>query len=294
MASRLTYLMVAIMLLSLGALGAVELASSQETPAAECGQSVTHTGLMSSEAVAAFNESGEATSRLSNTVVTVEDAPAFVRLRVDNPNGYCVRFTVDVSPEIVPPADLGTVESNSGQLEASWRAVQNLSAGTVRTRVTFTVPANTNATFAPSTVRVRSLAWTGEVKKRGGSIFDSISDVFSDSALEKRRYTIEPTESSSAVTVPLEDAGRSVDDWLATYQLDGSRRAVSQDASAPVYYTESRSSVTFHFNDKDATVTFVADPTAVDRLRQSASSYTSGLRGLSDWLPFTLSPGVSA
>lgn len=287
MATRL--IMAVVLLAALAApLGAAPISSAQETPSASsaCDQTARHDAFMTESAAVELNETGSTTSAVSNTRVVLEDAPAFVRVRADNPNGYCVAYVVEISPDIVPAADLGGVESNDERLEASWRAVQNLSSGTVRTQVEFTLGPGESATFAPSTVRVRSLSWTGEAKRTGTSVVSAVRDLWGSSVLEKRKYEIESTESSSSITIPLEDGkGREVEEWIASYELDGDRRAVSQDASAPVYYTESASSVTFHFNDKGAAVTFIAEPNTADKLSHSASSYWSGINDLERWLP---------
>jgi hypothetical protein len=96
-----------------------------------------------------------------------------------------------------------------------------------------------------------------------------------------------------ARTVPLEDGkGGEVDEWLASYELNDRTRPVEQDASAPVYYTESSRSVTFHFNDKDAVVHFTAEPNVVDEFSHSAKSYWSGISGAGDWLPFMISSSI--
>lgn len=291
MASRLIMAGLLISLLALGLLGAVSIAQSQETPSSSstCDQVVRHTGFMDEEAIASVNETGSATSTVSNTVVTVEEATGFVRIKADNPNGYCVAYVVEISPEIVPAADLGVIDSNSGDVEASWRAVQNLSAGTVRTRVEFTLEPDSSATFAPSKARVKSLAWTGSAKESGISIASTVSGWWGSDVLDQRKYQIEPTESADSITVPLEDGeGNTVEEWIASYELEGRERDVTQDASAPVYYTASEGSVTFHFNDKRADVTFIADPTPVDKIGHSASSYFSGLGDVGDWIPLQI------
>lgn len=275
--------LLAIVLLA-GALAIAPGAAAQESSSA-CSQAVEH-DLTTSAAIAEYNESGAATSTVSNTDVEVEDAPGFVKLHANNPNGYCVAYTVAISPEIVSPADLGTVENNNETVEATWRAIQNLSTGGVYTEVSFTLEAGGTATFAPSTVRVRSLSWTGEAKSRGGSILSAVSGWFDGGELEKRHYEITPANGSTAVTVPLERGNRTVDEWLATYSVGaGPERDVGTDASKPVYYTESDRAVTFHFNDERATVAFTANPKFHEKMHHSGKAYWSGITDVGSWLP---------
>lgn len=301
MATRLSLIMVLVILVSTALVGVAIGAARTSGATATCEQTVRHDTFRNQEAIDAFNETGQATSRLQNTRVKLEDAPGFIRLRSKNPNGYCVRYVVEVSPEIVSAADLGTIESNSGEVEASWTAAQNLSSGEVRTRVEFTLPAGANATFAPSTVRVQSLSWTGTAKREGSGVVSRAKDLWGSSKLEQREYEIEPTRSSSRITVPLEKDGERIEDWYATYQLNGSSRSVTQDASEPVYYSESSDAVTFHFSDRavraGASVSFTAEPTPVESFSHSAESYWSGLTEGTSWiesLPFATNGGIAS
>lgn len=264
-------------------------AGARAQSSTSCSTEVVHDVFRTSAAVEAINESGQAVSRSMNTRVTVKDVTAFIRLIAANPNGYCVRYTVEIGPEIVSPADLGVIESLEGNTSAEWRTVQNLSSGSVYTRVTFRVEPGSSVTFAPSEIRVKSLSWTGEAKRRSTGVMSTIDSLLGRDKLEQRTYRIEPDE-SSRVTVDLEHDGRRVDEWQAKYTLDDRTAPVTQDADAPVYYTASDSSVTFHFNDKAAEVTFTADPTAIDKLAYSAESYWSGILGGRDLLPFSTTP----
>lgn len=288
--------LLAVVMVTAGVIGPALLASSTASAAtstsSSCEQSVTHDKFRTTAAIDAVNTTGEATSSLSNTEVRVKDATGFVRLHADNPNGYCVSYTVEISPEIVSPADLGQIKSNDEGTEASWRAAQNLTSGEVYTRVKFTLEAGENATFAPSSVRVQSLSWTGTAKQESQGVLSSVRSLFGSDKLEQRTYEIQPTKNSSRITVPLESGdGEEIEDWHATYTIGEKTRPVEQDARDPVYYTESGSSVTFHFSERadqdGATVTFTAEPTFVERTRFSADAYLSGLSEGESWLPFT-------
>lgn len=296
METGLAYSLAVILLAStvVGSVALVSSAPAARATSADCTE-VEH-NLRTSSAVDAVNQSGEAVSKVSNTEVRVRDTTGFVKLDAKNPNGYCVSYTVEIAPAIVSPADLGEVESNDEETSASWRAAQNLSSGDVYTRVTFTLGAGENATFAPSTVRVESLSWTGEAKNKSSGILSSLSsfDPFGSEKLEQRKYTISP-DNASRITVPLTDGnGSEIEEWYATYTVNGETRPVTQDASEPVYYSESSSSVTFHFSDEavqnGAEVEFTADPTFTDSISHSARSWLSGASEISDWIPGTVAP----
>lgn len=272
-------------------LGAIE---SAEAGTNSCEQAVTHDAFRTDAALEAVNETGSATSRVSNTKAVVEDDSAFIRLRLTNPNGYCVAYSVEISPEIVEAADLGKISSNSDDYEADWRAAQNLSSGAVYTRVTVTLPAGSNATFAPSNARVKSLAWTGEAKRKSGGLFDGLPSLFGDEKLEQRTYEVNATKGPETRTIPLSQDGQRIDSWQATYTVNDETRPVTQDAKAAVYYTERGDSVTFHFNDRDATVSFTAEPRSWEKIGHSWTGYKSGFSSGSSLWPFALIPGGSA
>lgn len=263
------------------------------TSTATCDQTVVHDTFRTDEAIAEYNESGQVTSRIRNTRVRVEDATGFVRLHAANPNGYCVAYEVLIANDVVSPADLGTVSSNSEDVDASWRAAQNLSSGVVYTRVTFKLPAGSNATFAPSSVRVESLSWTGSARREGSGVLSGVKSWLGSDKLEKQKYEIEPTRNSSRITVPLENDGQRIEEWQATYTVDDTTREVTQDASEPVYYTESTDSVTFHFSDsaRDGHVDFHAEPSTVDKVVFSGERYVDGVlngRGILESLPIVV------
>lgn len=295
MAARLATLLAVVLVAS--AIATPMVATSRAAAASSsssCDQQAIHDVFRTSEAAETFNESGETSSRAKNTQVTVKDVTGFVRINADNPNGYCVSYTVEISPDIVSPADLGKIEAVDSDREANWRAAQNLSSGNVYTRITFTLPANESSTFAPSTVRVKSLSWTGTAKQESDGVLDSVRSLWGSDKLEQREYTIEPTDSSSRITVPLSNNGEKIEEWQASYTINDKSRPVTQDAEEPVYYTEGSDSVTFHFSDKavssGAKVDFTADPTTTDKLGHSAESYWSGLSSGSSWLPFAAIP----
>jgi hypothetical protein len=283
--------------LVLGVAGVLATAPTSTAAAATqtCNQTVVHDAYRTTDAIATVNETGEAASTVENTRTRVEDVSGFVRLHASNPNGYCVQYQVEISPEVVSAADLGQIEGQDGNATASWRAAQNLTSGNVYTQVTFTLDAGESALFAPSSVRVKSLAWTGQAKRESQGFFSSVSSFFGDSKLEERQYEIRPTNGSSRITVPLESTnGQRIETWHATYTVNGESRPVSQEADAPVYYTDSGSSLTFHFSEgavaDNASVDFTAEPSYVEQAQFSAESYASSWSSFTDLLPFTVAP----
>jgi hypothetical protein len=297
MGARLTPAAAAGAVLVVGAVFALLVATPAPAAAtsSSCNQTVTHDAYRTADAVQTVNETGEATSTVSNTDTTVEDVTGFVRLRASNPNGYCVTYEAEISPEIVSPADLGEIEGQSGNATASWRAEQNLTSGDVYTTVTFTLGPGESELFAPSSVRVESLSWTGQAKRESQGLLSSVTSLFSNSKLEQRTYEISPGNGSSRITVPLESTdGEEIEEWQATYSVNGDTRPVSQDASAPVYYTEAESSVTFHFSEgavsDNATVEFVAEPNPIEKLTYNGNSYASGWETIGELLPFSVAP----
>ncbi|WP_227132335.1 hypothetical protein [Halorubellus salinus] len=295
MGARLIMVGVVVALAVVGGLVATA-PTSTAAASSSCNQTVTHDAYRTDAAIATVNETGEATSTVENTQTRLEDVTGFVRLHASNPNGYCVRYRVEISPEVVSAADLGEIEGQNGNATASWRAAQNLTSGEVYTSVEFVLEPGESALFAPSQARVTSLAWTGEAKRESQGLFSSVTSFLAgDSKLEQRQYTIQPTNGSSRITVPLESKnGTRIDSWHATYSVNGETQPVEQNADAPVYYTESSSSVTFHFSngavEDNASVSFTAEPTFFERAQHSAESYASGWGVVWDALPFAVSP----
>jgi hypothetical protein len=268
--------------------------ASVATPSAaadSCGQSVSHS-FRSASAISTFNETSQIASSHENTEVVVSDESAFVRVAADNPNGYCVSYNIDLDKEIVFPSDLGTVTSVNETVEADWRSVQNFSTGEEYTQITFTLPAGSNAEFAPSKARVVSLAWATQAKDTGSNVADLLTGLFVDEPeLDQRTYEISG-KAGNRKTIPLSSANTSAEvrDWVAEYRTTAdSWQPIGQDPEAPVYYTKpSSDELRLHYND-DATVRWTANPTVSEEISYQWSGYTAGWDGLSslvDSLPF--------
>ena len=251
-----------------------------------------HDAFMHDSHINHYQNESRAVSSVRNTEVTLEDAEAFVRVSVDNPNGYCVRTVIEVSREIVDPADLGMVGAANASIDdppdAEWRAIRNLDTGETRTVIEVEAPPGSSLTYAPSKARVMSLAWTGEAKDRGQTAKESVGELFGwEPDLEQNEYVLEKPEDRSSTTIQLtSDDGRAVEDWHATYTTaDGRTQPVGTDSSAPVYYRETEGTVRFEWaEDSEANVTFVANPDPVDKLGHSARAYWSSGSWLSESL----------
>jgi hypothetical protein len=187
---------------------------------------------------------------------------------------------------------LGDVDSNGDQYTATWSARQNLTSGTLYTLVEFTLPARSNATCAPPEARIVPLRWSGEAKKNGNSIMETIGGLLGgDDDLEQNTYEIDPENTSRVSVGKTGPDGQQIEDWHATYTLEGDRHPVEQDADAPVYYVEHSDRVTFHFNDQRASVTFVANPGPFDSVKYRGRGWLSGWSEIGDLLPIALDPG---
>lgn len=273
----------------LGAVTAPAAASSSSTATCERAQ---HDAFMTNRSIDQFDNESSVSSTVRNTKATLTDADAFVRVRLRNPNGYCVQFVVEIASGIVDPADLGNVEAANSTLEsppvAEWRAIRNLDTGETRTVVEVEVPAGSSVTYAPSKARVMSLSWTGEAKQRSSGIVDKLSGVVGyQPDLEKNEYTLERPDDRSSTTIRLtNDDGKRVDDWNAYYTTEeGVIKTVGTDSKDPVYYRQSGDTVRFEWtNESEANVTFVANPSLVDRGKQSVRAYASTTDWMSDRL----------
>lgn len=295
----------AVLLLAMAPVAAIPSASTPaaaspgtSTPASmaapSCENSVVHDAFRVDEDTISAAANGTATSTASNTRVRVEQATGFIRLNATNPNGYCVKFQVELASDVITPAELGYVDSLDGNTTAVWHAVHDFNASATYTSVTFTLPAASTATFAPSEARVTSLAWTGDVKAAGGSLWNRIADidipyVGDDGELDQRTYTYSPTNNSTTIiTVPLENEsdGRRISDWQAMYRTpDQGWTPLKENSNDAVFYRKvDETTLQFVFNDRQAEVRFTANPTLRDQLDYDLKSYLSGVSTVEDWL----------
>lgn len=251
---------------------------------AECSNQVVYDAFRFDDEIVSEAANGSATATAQNTQVTVEQNAGFIRLNATNPNGYCVEFHVRLNDSIVSPAELGEVTSNDDHYSAEWHAVPDFQRDETYTDVVFTLPAGTQAVFAPSKLRVETLSWTGAAKSEGSGLWHSVTSAVSDDdePLEQRTYTFQPTDATDRVTVSLtdEETGRTVEEWDAMYRTSNESgwRPVSTDSEAPVFYRQvDDEHVQFVFNDPSAEVKFTANPTTLDKASSSWESWRSGV-----------------
>lgn len=264
-------------------------ASSAET-ARTCETVATHDAFRFNEETINATQNGSGSSTVLNTMVRVEQNPAFVRVNATNPNGYCVRFRVLISPEVVSPAELGTIEATESNQTASWRAVRDFNRSVTYTEVTFVLPAGTQASFAPAKARVAALKWTGTATSAGSELFGnySIPLIGGEHDLQQRTYTFSPeTNGTTIITVPLTNrsSGRSIREYQALYRTPTQDWVpVSTDSTAPVFKRElDGDAVQFQFNNPDATVKFTANPNTVEKAQYQWDAYWGGVEWFSDY-----------
>lgn len=264
----------------------------------ECQTTIVHDELRNDEIkIDELANGSEVQSTELNTRVYYREDNRFYKITGQNPNGYCVRFDVRISREAIPTADLpGKVTSNGGDHEATWRSVADFDDNTTYSRIQFTLPGNTSATFAPSADRVQALAWASAKRNQGEGILDSISQKlpWNNRTLEQRHYEIAPGEETE-VAVPLqnESTGQEINDWKALYREDPNSdwRPITQDVEAPVYYRyigDDDQTIQFVFNNATAQVKFMANPSTLDTLDYEIKSYQSSWSDLIPDLPFQL------
>lgn len=231
---------------------------------------------------------GSASTTVQNTHVTIEPTTGFVHVDARNPNGYCVRVVVEVAPEIVTPATLGSVDATNSSATATWRAVHDFNRSETYTEITFTLAAGSTASFNPAKARVAALKWTGQAKDASagwlGGFDAPFGDDDSEEPLEKRTYRFTPRNDTDIITVPLENraSNQSIDEYQAVYKTPNRDwRPVSTDSTAPVFKRTlgDGSAVQFQFNE-NATVKFTANPTWTEQAGYQWTSYWSGV----DWL----------
>lgn len=268
-------------LLAVGGLGGV--AAADDDAECEPENTVTYDEFREDgDTIDFFESRGHATVEKENTEATVDADEAFVRLSVTNANSYCVEFDLELADDVVTAATLGSIGAEDADVNADWRATHDFDADETYTDVTVTVPAGTEATFAPSQLRVRSLSWTSDLESSG--YLDRITSVvgIGTSPLDERTHTIAGNESEQ-ITVPLthpDDADESIDDWRATYTIEGEDRTqiMSQDTSNEVFYrtVDDGDALEIVFNEP-AEVEFIAEPTIRDRISYQIDSYLSSL-----------------
>lgn len=260
----------------------VSSAAAQES----CSEVTVDAFRVSNSTIAELNKTGSATVREQNVRVTVEETESFVRVRTHNPNGYCTRVSVEISREIVSPAELGEVDAaapEGSNISAEWSAMHSLADDELYTDVTYRAPAGVEGLlFAPSQLRVRSLSWTGEAERDANTTLSTLRELIgAKEDLDKSEYEFAPNSSGDTITVSLSSSdGRQVEEWHALYKTESGEWApVEQETAAPVFYTEreGENMVKFHFNNQTK-VKFTANPGIREKASYQMESYQSSIR----------------
>lgn len=275
-----------------------------QSDSAECETTVVHKTFRTDPATMDKLANGSAAQNTrKNTRVTVEESNSFYKVTGENPNGYCVRFVVEIGSEAIPPAEMpGEVHANHANVSAEWNAIHDFDTGQTHTEVVFMLPPGTTATFAPAEVRVVSVAWYSKTAEKSKSAWGSLKDRFTDSPnVTKHEYRIAPG-SKGVRTVPLKNP--STDEQITEYRAlwrpspDAAWRPVKTDTDAGVFKQEADGgdTVQFHFKNASAEVKFYANPGVRDRFDYQIKSYVGAwgvLREIS--LPFvtTRHPALS-
>jgi hypothetical protein len=274
--------------LVVGTMGAGS-AAATGTTATNCSTEVLHDTFRDNATIAEFNDSGVASSTKANTRVRIEETDAFYRVNAQNPNGYCVRFVIRVSQDIMLATERGQVDSSDGNVTAEWHDVTNFDQQTTYTEISFTAPPGSEVTFAPSKPAIVAPAWRDKQKREAEGVLDRVRNFspFEDDTLEQREYEFSaPETNGSYVTFPLENesTNQSIEEWNAVYRLseDDPWRPINKEADDPVFVREidGGSKLQFVFNDRSAEVKLTANPDTSDKIRYDMRSLRSSIADL--------------
>ncbi|WP_254810608.1 hypothetical protein [Natronosalvus amylolyticus] len=277
-------------------LSSTALADTDADAVCEPERSITYDEFRTDQAtVDEANHTGSTDVSKDNTLATIEGGEAFHRVTLENPNSYCVEFELQISEELVTPSTIGTISGS--ELEgfedyptpkAYWESTHSFDQDETYTRITVTMPAESQALFAPSKARVEGLSWIGEGAAAAEGLQDRlVSSLGFGSDLETREYTLEGNDSET-VTIDLVNpqTGEPLEDWHATYTVDGSHDIpLDSGSDEPVYYRELTdddgdvTAIEITFNEA-AELEFTADPRVRDTLSYDLTSFEADLRAL--------------
>lgn len=267
----------------------------------ECETTVVHKSFRTDQATMDRIANGStARNTRKNTRATVAESNSFYKVRGENPNGYCVRFVVEIGSEAIPPAEMpGEVYANHENVAAEWNAVHDFDTGESHTEVMFTLPAGTDATFAPSEVRVVSVAWYSSTAEKSKSAWANLTSRLTDSPnVSKHEYTIAPgSEGVRTVQLVNPKTDERISEYRALWRptTDAAWRPVKTDTEAGVFKqeTDGGDAVQFHFKNASAEVKFYANPGVRDQLDYEVKSYVGAWGVVSEFeLPFTTAPKI--
>lgn len=283
--TRAVSLALAFLVIASGAFVFASVAAGQETTQS-CRTSVTHDAFRTdSDVIDAVANGTRGVSTEQNTRTTLVEDGSFYRLTANNPNSYCVAFRVEVSAEAMEPAQIpGNVDSNSGNVTASWDARHDFDDGSTTTVIEFVLPSSSTAEFAPNRIRVIGLSWASQKPTEADSVWDELKPDFLRDTVEKRHYRITTAEENTprTVAVPLEhpETGETIEEYHAQYSTDGGEtwRPVPRSTDEAVYLREVDDGNEIHLTFNDAAeVRLTVNPTTVDDAKREVESYKAGI-----------------
>lgn len=253
---------------------------------------VVHDSYLTDESyVQEFENTSTIESTNRNVRTSLEETEAFVRLKAENPNSYCVNMTVKLHPDIIPPAEVGEITDTNNTVDSTWRNTHDFDTDQSYTKVTFRLEADSEVMFAPSRVRVLGIAWKDKQTDPSGILDRITSPLGGEDDLDERTYEINSSE-GSMVTVPLEhNDGQSIDEWQAVYRVGDERwRPITTDSSDPAFYKEvdGGQALQFHFDTDsydsgEIEVEFTANPNQWDKTKHDYRSYSASWSDVFDF-----------
>ncbi|WP_227134588.1 hypothetical protein [Halorubellus salinus] len=284
--------------------GATPGSQSSSTTAA-CSEEVVHDWPLTNATAETFNNSSSVSQVKANTKIRIEHTDSFYRVRAQNPNSYCVHFTVRIHADIIPPTELGSLKSVNGTTTGEWHDITEFDSQRTYTEIEFTLSGGESAMFAPSEPAVLIPAWRDQQKREAEGLLARVTSTldfespFDDDTedLKAKTYRFSKPNGSDYLTVRLDNrtTNQSIDEWYALSRPAGSEAPwdpITQESDAGVFYrtVDGGSKLQFVFNNPNATVKFVANPEAGDKLDYDVESLQRSLYELKESLslPFIL------
>lgn len=290
-----TLLLLSSLAFGAGLSGAAAAPAATNPMAAEaCSTTVLHdTFRFDNETIATIQNGSTAESIRDNTRVTLRKTDGFYKLHAENPNNYCVAYTVMVSSKAMTAATFpGGVQSNDGNHTANWSSTYDFGTERRYTEITFTLSPSSSTTFAPNRGAVASMSLATRSTDRAESAFDTLSGLLTgenESVEIKHTYYVEASNNTRQVRVKLThpQTGEPIEDYNSVYTMDGNETwsTVDSTTDAPVYkrLSDDGNHLVFHFSERaqnaDATVRFTANPGVSEQVRDGWDTWWSGWDG---------------
>ncbi|WP_323677614.1 hypothetical protein [Halorubellus sp. PRR65] len=290
---------------ALGAVAPAGATTSSTSSTAACSEKVVHDWPLTNATAQTFNNSSSVDRVVANTKVSIEHTDSFYRVRAENPNAYCVHVTVRIHEDIIPPTELGSIASVNGTTTAEWHDITEFESQETYTEIKFTLSGGESAMFAPSEPAVLIPAWRDQQKREAEGFLAQVTSTFDFESpfdddteqLKSKTYEFSKPNGSDYLTVRLDNrtTNQTIDEWYALSRPAGSKAPwdpITQESDAGVFYriVDGGSKLQFVFNNPNATVRFVANPEAGDKLDYDVESLHRSLYELKESLslPFTI------